>query len=188
MWQYIDALSWSGWGGVLTAFLPISWPLMIVDVLLFVVLPLVVVFGLVAWHRMRFVAGIKGVWRSAGSVWSTCFWLVMLATVAIYFLSVEVMETSVCGATSFETQYRVCLSNGNATAVGERDAVERVRNGRHPSVKGIALYDAPEYKVVHFFWSNYRYIHPVLWVLLDLIVLGWFFFPGFKMKGQKIKL
>ncbi|MCQ2394665.1 MAG: hypothetical protein MJ249_10295 [Kiritimatiellae bacterium] len=186
MWQYINSVTAAGWGRLLTALVPTTWQLVVADLLLFVILPLTVVFVLVAWHRARFSPGTIGVWRAAGAAWSVCFWLSMVAMIAIYLLSAKVLQTSVSGLPSFERQYRVYLSDGVGAADEIKDVVVQLRNPDVPETA--VLYIAPEYKVVHFFWENYRFIHPILWTLLDLIALAWFFFPGFKMKSQKIKL
>lgn len=180
---YIDSISASGWGDLLKAFVPTSGMLLLLDLVLFVLLPLLLVLGLIGINRRQFSAGSKGAWRTAGAQWSASFWISMVAVVCLYFCARSVLTTSVSGIASFEAQYQQSLPGAAEGREGVAQSLRNTKIEASPTLK-----TAPEYKVVRFFWNNYGYIHPTFFALFDLIVLGWFFFPGFKMKREQTKL
>ena len=183
MIRYIDSISASGWGSLLKALVPTSGMLLLLDLVLFVLLPLLLVLGLIGINRRRFSAGSKGAWRTAGAQWSASFWISMVAVICLYFCAHSALTTSISGIASFERQYQQSLPGGADGREGVAQSLRNTKVAESSSVKA-----APEYKVVVFFWNNYGYIHPTFFALFDLIVLGWFFFPGFKMKREHTKL
>lgn len=183
MIRYIDSISASGWGSLLKAFVPTSGMLLLLDLVLFVLIPMLLVLVLIGINRRHFSAGAKGAWRTAGSLWGSSFWISMVVVLCLYFCARSALTTSVSGIASFEAQYQQSLPG----ATEGREGVSRsLRNAKVPVSSSTKT--APEYIVVRFFWNNYGYLHPLFFALLDLIVLGWFFFPGFKMKREHTKL
>ena len=191
MIESVNAISVEGWGHLLKAFLPTTWGLALTDFVLFVVWPLVVVLALVGLFKKFFLSGDKsdgkGAWRACGAAWAKCFWISMLCVVVAYFVARDVLTTNVSGVVSFAEKYRASLPGYEKGARGEEAIVEKIRNPNAKSAKR-DYRNAPEYRVVHFFCQRYGYIHPFFFAVIDLLVLGWFFWPGFKMKKQGIKL
>ena len=190
MFDGINAITVDGWGRLLKAFVPTSWGLVITDVVFFVVFPLMVLFGLVFFFKKHVKQDSKGAWRACGDAWSKCFWCAMIAMVVAYFGAKDALTTNISGAISFEEQYRSSLPGYTMTAKAsdyEKAIAERIRNQSAPTkIKDIQR--RPEFKIVRFFCRNYGYIHPFLFTIIDMLLLGWFFWPGFKMKKQGIKL
>lgn len=183
MIRYIDSISASGWGALLKAFVPTSRWLFLLDVVLFAIVPLLLVLVLISINRRQFSVGSKGAWRAAGSLWCASFWISMVAVLCLYFCARSALTTSVSGIASFQTQYQQSLPGATEGREGVARSLRNTKVAASPSAKA-----SPEYKVVLFFWNNYGYIHPTFFALFDLIVLGWFFFPGFKMKREQTKL
>lgn len=179
MIRYIDSISASGWGDLLKAFVPTSGMLLLLDIVLFVIFPILLVLVLIGINRRKFSAGTKGAWRAAGSLWNASFWISMVAVLCCYFCARSALTTSVSGVASFETQYRQSLPGSSEGREGVVKSIRNTKVSASPTVK-----TSPEFIVVRFFWNNYGYLHPFFFALLDLIALGWFFFPGFKPKFQ----
>lgn len=114
----------------------------------------------------------------------------MIAMVIAYFGAKDVMTTNISGMVSFEEQYRASLpgySKAGKASDYEKAIAERIRNQSAPT-KSKDIRRRPEFKVVRFFCRHYGYIHPFFFTIIDMLLLGWFFWPGFKMKKQGIKL
>jgi hypothetical protein len=190
MFDGVNAISVDGWGSLLKAFLPTSWGLVITDVMFFLEFPAMVLFGLVLFFKKHVKQDSKGAWRACGAAWAKCFWLAMIAMVVAYFGAKDVLTTSISGTVSFEEEYRASLPGYTKTAKSsdyEKAIAERIRNQSAP-IKSKDIRQRPEFKVVRFFCRNYGYIHPFFFTIIDMLLLGWFFWPGFKMKKQGIKL
>lgn len=193
MIESVNAISAEGWGHLLKAFLPTTWSLALTDFAFFVMWPLLVLLGLVLYFKKHVAADGKGAWRACGVAWTKCFWFSMIAVGIAYFGARDVLTTNVSGVVSFAEEYRASLpgyekgSDGEEGEDIEKAIAEKIRN---PNVKAEAddPDDAPEYRVVRFFCQKYGYIHPFFFAVVDLLLLGWFFWPGFKMKKQGIKL
>lgn len=190
MFDGVNAISVDGWGSLLKAFLPTSWGLVIIDVMFFLVFPAMVLFGLVLFFKKHVKQDSKGAWLACGAAWMKCFWLAMIAMVVAYFGAKDVLTTSISGTVSFEEEYRASLPGYTKTAKSsdyEKAIAERIRNQSAP-MKSKDIRRRLEFKVVRFFCRNYGYIHPFFFTIIDMLLLGWFFWPGFKMKKQGIKL
>ena len=187
MIESVNAISAEGWGHLLKAFLPTTWSLALTDFAFFVMWPLLVLLGLVLYFKKHVAADGKGAWRACGVAWTKCFWFSMIAVGIAYFGARDVLTTNVSGVVSFAEEYRASLPGYEKGARGEKAIMEKIRNPNAKSAKR-DYRNAPEYRVVHFFCRRYGYIHPFFFAVIDLLVLGWFFWPGFKMKKQGIKL
>ncbi len=197
MFDCINAISLEGWGHLLTALLPMNPWLAVTDLVLFFVLPLCVVLGLVSYFRKHIVLGSKGAWRASGAVWAKCFWVSMLGVIVGYFLAHDVLTRNISDVESFEVRYRKSLP-GYSQAKGTRAVDHEVAIARELSAERtrhqgecdaeVGAPGSPEYCAVSFFYQEYGYIHPFLPALADMLFMCWFFWPGFKMKKQGIKL
>lgn len=189
MFDSINAITVNGWGSLLKACIPTSWSLFVVDVMFFVVYPLAVMFLLVLFFKKRIRPGAQGAWRACGEAWSKCFWLSMILMVLGYFGAKEVLTTDVCGMVPYVQDYRETLpgyDKSRKSFENEEIIAESVRN-KSSSYKSTDPYVPSELKVVRFFYRHYGYIHPFFFTLIDMIFLGCFFWPGFRMKKQGIK-
>lgn len=187
MIESVNAISAEGWGHLLKAFLPTTWGLALTDFLFFVLWPLIVVLGLVGLFKKFFLSGGKGAWRMCGAAWAKCFWISMLCVALAYLGARDVLTTNVSGVVSFAEKYRASLPGYEKGAADEKAVAEKLRNPNAKATKK-SYKDAPEYRIVHFFCQRYGYIHPFFFAVIDMLILGWFFWPGFKMKKQGIKL
>lgn len=191
MFKIVNSISPDGWGHLLKAFLPTSLALAITDILFFVVFPAIVLLALVQiFKRLCAKPDGKGAWRACGTAWARCFWCAMIALVVAYFGAKDVLTTNVSGMSSFADCYRASLPGYTKAGTAldcEKAIAERIRNKSVPP-KPKDIQRRPEFKVVRFFCRHYGYIHPFFWTVADMLVLGWFFWPGFKMKKQGVKL
>ena len=186
----INAISVDGWGRLLRALLPTSWGLVATDIAFFAVFPAMVLFGLVLYFKKHVKMDGKGAWRACGAAWAKCFWLAMVAMVIAYFGARDVLTSEISGTVSFAEEYRASLPGyaKNATQFdNEKTIAERIRNkSAQRTSKNIS--HCTEFKVVRFFCRYYGYIHPFFFTIIDMLLLGWFFWPGFRMKKQVVKL
>ena len=190
MFDGVNAISVDGWGKLLKAFLPTSWGLVITDVMFFVVFPLMILFGLVLYFKKHVKQDSKGAWRACGAAWVKCFWCAMILMIIAYFGAKDVLTTNISGMISFEEQYCASLPGYTRMAKSsdnEKSIAECIRNQLVPT-RSKEIQHRPEFKIVRFFCRNYGYIHPFFFTIIDMLLLGWFFWPGFKMKKQGIKL
>lgn len=197
MFETINSLSVEGWMTMLKSLLPSGLALFVLDVVLFVVLPLALVMVLLRFFKSRFNPGAKGVWRTAGEIWGKCFWISLLAMVCVYFMAHSLLVTEISGITSFAADYRASMPGyehgkkdfWNIKAISERCQNKRAaKEEQDAKGKEGDVAKRPAYKVTEFFYRRYGYIHPAIPTLLDMIVLTWFFWPCFKMKRQMTKI
>lgn len=197
MIEAVNSLSVEGWLTMLKSLLPSGPALFVWDVVLFVVLPLAMVMILLRFFKSRFNPGAKGVWRTAGEIWSKCFWISLLAMVGVYFMAHSLLVTEISGITSFATDYRASMPGyehgkkdfWNIKAISERCQNQRAtKEGQGAKGREEDVTKRPAYKVTAFFYRHYGYIHPTIPTLLGMIALAWFFWPGFKMKRQMTKV
>lgn len=197
MIETLNSLSVEGWLTMLKSLLPTSLALLAWDAFFFIALPVGLVFGLVRFFRNRFNQEAKGAWRTAGEAWCKCFWASLVAMACIYFVAHSVLVTEISGITSFATDYRASMPGYDANAKNDfwniKAISEKCQNSRAAQNKGDAKDHAdaskrPAYRTTAFFYRHYGYIHPTIPTLLDMVVLAWFFWPGFKMKRQTTRL
>lgn len=188
----INSISPEGWGRLLKVLFPTSGWLLFWDVFLFFVVPVGILLGLVTWQKKRFNSGVLGVWCAAGQAWRRCFWLSLALMVGVYLLANEILTTNISGVVSFKDKYQYELAG--LPVDSKLVESDRVRAGvarcwsASAKLKNSESVHAPEYRVVAFFCRRFGYIHPLLFTMLDMALLGWFFWPGFKMLREKIRL
>ena len=141
------------------AFVPSCWALAIIDVLFFVVVPLVGALAFVQYFKRHVSGEGKGAWRACGAAWMACFWLSMLLMALVYLGVKDVLTMERLG---FVEAYRAALPE--------------IEEGSSAG------------NIVRFFYLNYCFLHPFFFTLVDVLFLGWFFWPGFAMRKQGIKL
>ena len=108
---YLDSISIHGWGKLLLAFIPSNFGVFITDVLFCFILPFVLLFLLVRYHRNNFHIKNVGAWRRIGRILTQSLGIMVIFVIGIYFLYHSILKTSISGIESFEAKYRKQLLN-----------------------------------------------------------------------------
>ncbi len=75
------------------------------------------------------------------------------------------------------------LSSMVAQKIKTKEDVDRLENPQSSDL--VVSKDSKEYKVVAFFYNNYRWLHHTVYAVAWLAFLIWFFLPGLTMQNQR---
>lgn len=111
--EYLDSITWSGWGKLLRTFIPLNWTFLFVELLVYVGIPLLVLWLLIRIFRNQLKNelqkqsnGPRSVWSKCGATWLTIGMWFFVFNIIWYLLYYKVLTTSVSGLRSVQVQYQ----------------------------------------------------------------------------------